>query len=368
MRLPQGLVARLLTAQVAVIGVGALTLVATAALVGPRLFAEHLARTGEDSPMVTEHATEAFASSFAIAIGVSMLMSLLTAGLVSILFVRRVAASVTNLADAADAIAAGDYGVAVPTGGFGTEMSRLSAAFARMAERLAATEAARTGLLADLSHELRTPLATLEAYVDGMEDQVVPADAASYAVMRDQVARLRRLAIDVREASAAEENALALHPEPVDPADVARSAVQFALPSYQAKGVALVLTVGPSVPMLSADPARLQQVLGNLLANALRHTPPGGHVRVAVAGARRDMVEIRVTDDGEGIPPDQLDAVFTRFHRVDPARAAHDGSGAGLGLTIARAIIAGHGGTLTAASAGLGRGATFTIRVPAGVS
>lgn len=364
MRLPQGLVARLLTAQVAVIGVGALALVATAGLVGPRLFAEHLARTGEDSPMVTEHATEAFASSFAIAIGVSLLMSLLTAGLVSILFVRRVAASVSNLADAADAIAAGDYGVAVPTGGFGTEMSRLSAAFARMAQRLAATEAARTGMLADLSHELRTPLATLEAYVDGMEDQVVPADAASYAVMRDQVARLRRLAIDVREASAAEENALALHSETVDPADLARSAVQFALPSFQAKGVHLSAALDASVPLIHADPARLQQVLGNLLANALRHTPPGGHVQVAVA-KRGSIVELRVIDDGEGIPVDQLDAVFTRFHRADPARAVHDGSGAGLGLTIARAIVVGHGGTLTAASSAPGQGATFTIRLPA---
>ncbi|MGB8021949.1 MAG: HAMP domain-containing sensor histidine kinase [Candidatus Nanopelagicales bacterium] len=364
MRPPQGLVARLLTAQVAVIGVGAVALVATAALVGPRLFTEHLQRTGEDSQTVAEHATEAFVSSFAIAIGVSVLMALLTAGLVSLLLVRRVAASVTEVAEAADAIAAGDYGLAVPSGGFGTEMARLSSAFARMAERLAATEAVRTGMLADLSHELRTPLATLEAYIDGMEDRVVPTDAASYAVMRDQVARLRRLAIDVREASAAEERALALNPEPVDPAELVRTAVQFAQPSYQAKDVQISLALGPDVPRIHADRARLQQVMGNLLANALRHTPPGGHVRVDVAGSGK-TAQIRIADDGEGIPPDQLETVFTRFHRVDPARSSQDGSGAGLGLTIARAIITGHGGTLTAASAGPGRGAAFTIRVPA---
>ncbi len=194
MRLPQGLVGRLLLAQLAVVGVAVLTMVATAAIVGPRLFTDHLRHTGEDSPMVIDHAEQAFASSFAIAIGVSLLMALVTAGLVALLVVRRIAGRVTDLADAADAIAAGDYGVAIPEGGFGTEMTRLSAAFARMAQRLAATEAARTGMLADLSHELRTPLATLEAYIDGMEDRVVPTEPASYSVMRDQVTRLRRLA------------------------------------------------------------------------------------------------------------------------------------------------------------------------------
>ena len=363
MRLPQGLVARLLIAQLAVVGVAVLTMVATAAIVGPRLFTEHLRHTGEDSPMVIDHAEQAFASSFALAIGVSLLMAVITAGLVALLVVRRIAASVTDLADAADAIAAGDYAVAVPLGGFGTEMTRLSGAFARMAQRLADTEAARTGMLADLSHELRTPLATLEAYIDGMEDQVVPADQASYAVMRDQVGRLRRLAVDVREASAAEEHALSLHPEPVDPGELARSAVEFVRPSYQAKGVELILAERRGLVM-AADAARLQQVLGNLLANALRHTPPGGRVTVSVGAGTAQTVRIEVADTGEGIPVDQLEAIFTRFHRADQSRASHDGSGAGLGLTIARAIITGHGGTLTAASAGPGTGATFTVTLP----
>ena len=364
MRLPQGLVARLLIAQLAVVGVAVLTMVATAAIVGPRLFTEHLRHTGEDSPMVIDHAEQAFASSFALAIGVSLLMAVITAGLVALLVVRRIAASVTDLADAADAIAAGDYAVAVPLGGFGTEMTRLSGAFARMAQRLAATETARTGMLADLSHELRTPLATLEAYIDGMEDQVVPAEPASYAVMRDQVGRLRRLAIDVREASALEEHALPLNMETVDAAEQVRTAVEFALPSYRAKGVELTLATDGPVPLIRVDPARTQQVLGNLLTNALRHTPPGGHVAVSTCAAG-SQVQIAVSDDGEGIPSDQLEDVFTRFHRIDPSRTSHDGSGSGLGLTIARGIIAGHGGTLTAASAGPGTGATFTIRLPA---
>jgi two-component system, OmpR family, sensor histidine kinase BaeS len=362
---PQGLVARLLTAQVAVIGIGALALVATAAVVGPRLFAEHLARTGEDSPMVTEHATQAFTSAFGIAIAVSLIVSLLVAGLVAVVFVRRVAAGVVDLADAADAIAAGRFDVAVPLGGFGTEMTRLSAAFALMADRLAASEAARTSMLADLSHELRTPLATLEAYVDGMEDGVVPSEPGSYAVMRDQVGRLRRLAVDVREASAAEEHSLVLHPEPVHPAALAASAVGFARPAFTAKGVDLALDSRPGCPQVAADPVRMAQVLGNLLANALRHTQPGGHVRVSTGPGREGDALIVVADDGEGIPAGQLEAVFTRFHRVDASRASQDGSGSGLGLTIARAIVTSHGGSLTADSPGLGRGSVFTVRLPA---
>lgn len=364
MHLPRGLVGRLMTAQVAVIGVGAVTLVATAALVGPRLFAQHLRHGGEVSPMVTEHAEQAFASSFAIAMAVSMLTALLAAGLVSLLVVRRIAASVSELADAADAIAAADFSVTIPTDGFGTEMTRLSSAFARMAARLQATESTRSGMLADLAHELRTPLATLEAYIDGLEDQVVPAEPASYCVMRAQVERLRRLAIDVRAASEAAEHAVALQFEPVAPLALVRTSVSFAQPSYHAKGVELTLSGHGEIPLILADDTRMQQVLGNLLANALRHTPSAGHVAVRVAAARGATVQIRVTDDGEGIPADQIEAVFDRFHRVDPARVAQDGSGSGLGLTIARAIVIGHGGTLTAASEGPGRGATFTITLP----
>jgi signal transduction histidine kinase len=182
--------------------------------------------------------------------------------------------------------------------------------------------------------------------------------------MREQVGRLRRLAVDVREVSAAEEHALSLHPEPVDPGELARSAVEFARPSYQAKGVELAVASPIRSPAVAADAARLQQVLGNLLANALRHTPPGGRVTVSVRSAAAKAVRIEVADTGEGIPVDQQEAIFTRFHRADQSRASHDGSGAGLGLTIARAIVAHHGGTLVAASDGPGTGATFTVTLP----
>ena len=359
-----GLAARLMTAQVLVIGVGALTLVLASALVAPALFSEHLARSGEDTPAVRLHAERAFASSFAVSLALALVAALTAAGLVSWFLVRRVAHPVAALADAADALAAGNHQVRAPAGGFGSELERLSGAFDHMAAQLADTDAARTRMLADLAHEVRTPLATLEAYIDGLEDGVVAADAASYQTMRDQVARLRRLAGDLREAAAAEEHALGLDLEVCEPAALVEAAVAAAWPRYQAKGVQLTLSAPPQAPAVLADRVRIQQVLANLLDNALRHTPPGGHATLSVALGSGD-IRIRVTDDGAGIPPDQLNAVFDRFYRVDPARAATDGGGSGLGLTIARAIVTAHGGTLTAASPGPGRGATFTITLPA---
>jgi signal transduction histidine kinase len=365
MRKPTGLAARLMTAQVLVIGTGALTLVLAMASVAPSLFAEHLARTGEDAPLVQQHAKEAFASSFAISLTLAMVAALTAAGLVSWFLVRRVAHPVVKLADAADAVAAGDYAVRVPAQGFGSELTRLSQAFDRMANRLAATDATRTSMLADLAHELRTPLATLEAYIDAVEDQVVPSDAHSYAVMREQVARLRRLAGDLKEAAAAEEHALGLVLTTLDPATIARDAVAAARPAFQTKGVSLELKEPAACPLVDADAQRIQQVLANLLDNALRHTPAGGQVEVAIQEGRGATVRISVADNGEGIEPDQVEDIFVRFHRADPSRAVRDGGGSGLGLTIARAIAEDHGGSLTAASGGPGMGSTFTLSLSA---
>ena len=358
------LVVRLLTAQALVVAVGGLTLLLTATLVAPGLFHEHLARTGVDSPDVTHHAEQAFTSAFGISITVAMAVSLLAAALVSWFLVRRVARPVEELAEAAETVAAGTYTIEVPAEPFSSELEALSTSFSHMADRLAHTDASRTRLLADLAHELRTPLATLEAYIDGLEDGVVQASPDSYATMRGQVTRLRRLATDLRESAAADEHALDLAPIDLDAAAVAADAVAAATPRYLLKPVALELLPAASVMTVRADPERLGQVLAILLDNALRHTPTGGHVSVATAQTG-SSITMTVGDDGEGIPTDQLAAVFSRFHRVDPARTTSDGSGSGLGLTIARAIITDHGGTLTADSRGPGTGATFTVTLPA---
>jgi signal transduction histidine kinase len=355
------LVTRLMTAQVVVIAVGALALIAAAVLVAPSLFHYHLAQTGETDPLVQHHAEEAFATSFAIALLIATLLSLGAAGVVSWVLVRRVAHPVEELADAAETLASGRFDVDVPDAGFSSEISRLTDSFERMAGRLADTETTRRQLLSDLAHELRTPLATLEAYIDGLEDDVLPDDATTFATMRDQTARLRRLSGDLREAALAEEHALGIHLQPEDAAAIVRAAVAAAAPRYEQAGRVLEIDAPDDAVPVQADAVRLAQVLANLLDNALRHTRTRVDVALQVTG---DQAVITVADDGDGIPADQLDAVFHRFHRVDPSRRAGDGSGSGLGLTIARAIVTDHGGTLTAASRGAGTGATFRVTIP----
>lgn len=350
-------------AQALVVGVGAATLIIAAAIVAPRLFHDHLIEAGVSDPEVQLHAEEAFASSFAISVVLATLTALLAAGGVSWFMVRRVSRPVEELAASAESVAAGRYDVGVPDASFSSELHQLGDSFTRMAHRLAETENTRTRLLADLAHELRTPLATLEAYIDGMEDDVLVQDAAAYETMRLQVGRLRRLATDLRESSAAEEHALGIVLERIDSCVVARTAVAAAAPRFLAKGVALDLVDANQPSWILGDSVRLQQVLANLLDNALRHTPRGGRVTVALA-VGTSSVQFRVIDTGEGIPPDELPLVFERFHRVDTSRVSSDGSGSGLGLTIARAIVSDHGGALDASSAGAGRGSTFLVTLP----
>jgi signal transduction histidine kinase len=357
------LATRMMLALALVIGVVAVTLVVTAFLVAPGLFHEHLTHIGVDSPAAQQHAEEAFASAFAISVAVATGTALVAAIVLSWLVVRRISRPVEQLAAAAESVAAGRYDVAVPRADFSRELGQLSDSFARMARRLGETENSRSRLLSDLAHELRTPLATLEAYVDGLEDHVLPDEAASWATMRDQVERLRRLSTDLRDAAAAEEHALNLELEPVDAVDLAAAAVAAALPRYLAKGVDLRPFAHAAACPVLGDRIRLQQVLANLLDNALRHTPAGGTVTVDT-DRRGGSVTITVADTGEGIDAGQLEVVFDRFHRIDPSRVSADGSGSGLGLTIARAIVNDHGGTLTARSAGLGRGAAFTVTLP----
>lgn len=355
------LLTRLTVAQALVIAAGSVTLTVTAALVAPGFFRTHLAEAGAVQPEVRRHAEEAFVSSVVLSLAVATAAALLAAGLLSWLLVRRIATPVEQLAAAADAVAVGRYDVSVPTVTFGRELDQLSQAFAHMAHRLADTDAARTRMLSDLAHELRTPLATLTAYLDGVEDGVIEADTAAWSTMRAQVERLRRLATDIRQVALAQEG-LELNLRTVDPVALARDAVAAAAPRYSAKDVGLSYEGPDQVPPITADPDRISQVLANLLDNALRHTTSGGHVRVELE-ANESRLALAVADDGEGLPADELEAVFERFHRADAARAEHDG-GSGLGLTIGRALVHRHGGSLTAASPGVGRGSRFTITLP----
>lgn len=362
MRRPSGLAMRIMIGQIVVIAVGALTLGATAAFLAPVLFAHHFEQTGETDSHVRDHAQQAFEDSFVLAIVLGVVASIIGAGLLSWLLTRRVSEPIEHLAQAAEAVAAGDYNVSVPHDTFAREIAALSDSFEEMTAQLAATDMSRRQLLADLAHELRTPAATLEAHIDGMEDGIVPATAEAYAVMRQQVARLRRLTNDIRTLTEVETHSLDLHLEPTTVRSILVDARNAADHRFSSKGVALICHPCINDAIVNVDPERMQQVMANLLENALRYTPPGGAVSITCT-CKNGSTIIAITDSGDGIVSDQLEAIFERFHRGDISRLS-DGSGSGLGLTIARGIIDDHSGTLTATSDGLGSGAQFQISLP----
>lgn len=354
---------RMMLTQTIVVGIGTVTLILTAWFVAPALFHQHLSHLGVVSSYVQLHAEEAFAYAFGISVAVATVVSVAAAGMVSWFLVRRVSRPIEQLAKAVESVAAGHFDVVVPDAGFSSELEQLSGSFTQMATRLGNSEAARSRLLADLAHELRTPLATLEAYIDGLEDDVIVRDRDAWATMRHQVHRLERLAGDLRETAAAEEHALGLELTRIDIRDTCAAAVAAAAPGYQALGVVLALAQSTEALPVMGDEMRLQQVLANLLENALRHTSQGRTVKVVIRDQGSDAC-VEVIDEGAGIPSAEIGRIFDRFHRVDPARVSTGIGGSGLGLTIARAVVNDHGGSLEASSEGLGQGATFTMRLP----
>ncbi len=362
---PAGLAARLFLSQVLVVIAGAATLWVLVAAVGPPIFRAHLRRAaGQVDPQMARHVEDAFESATALSISVAVLAALLAAVLLSAYATRRIARPVNALARAAEQVAAGHYTVQVPSPGLGSEFSRLAGAFNVMAGRLDAVEATRRRLLADLAHEMRTPVATLDAYLEALEDGVASLDSDTAAILRAQTARLARLAEDIAAVSRAEEEQLELHPEPIDPGELIRAAVAAAADRFAAGGVTLVGHAADDAPRVVVDRERIGQVLGNLLDNALRHTPPGGTVTVGARPGERGLVTLSVTDTGEGIPAEHLSRIFERFYRVDAARdRAHGGSG--IGLTIAKALVEAHGGRISVTSSGPGAGSTFTVLLPA---
>jgi len=364
-RRPGGLAGRLLAAQTLVLLTGAFTAWLIAAAVGPSLFHEHLtsAHVGATALQIA-HTEEAYQSANVISLSVALMTALAVAMAVNVYIARRIGRSVATIADAASDVASGHYDIRLPGPGLGAEFDSLTTGFNQMAGRLGSVEQTRRRLLADLGHEMRTPLATLEAYLEALEDGVATLDAGTAELLRSQTRRLARLSEDIGTVSRAEEGQVRLERQSVSPNSLVGSVVESFAEAYEAKGVGLATEITTGLPDLSLDPERMGQVLGNLLDNALRHTPAGGTVSVSAdASEGAGHVALSVTDTGSGIPAAHLPHVFERFYRVDAARdRAHGGSG--IGLAIAKALVEAHGGQLTASSPGAGQGSTFRIVLP----
>lgn len=342
---------------------GALTTTAVATIVGPPLFREHLHRAGVPANSMEEvHAEEAYGYATVISIGVAVAMSALVALAVSFYVSRRLQRSVTEVALAAKAVAKGHYETRVSPPNLGEDFDALAVAFNQMASRLQTVDSTRQRLFGDLAHEIRTPVAVLEAYIEAIEDGVRTLTPATAAMLRDQTRRLVRFSDDVAALAKAEESSFTLSPNMVDMGNVTRRCIAAAKERYDTKGVALRLNHHREMPALWADEQRLAQILGNLIDNALLHTPAGGTVELSCA-YHHDRVIVTVADDGDGIAEEHLPRIFERFYRADAARDRGHG-GAGLGLAIAKALVEAHSGTIDVTSAGPGRGATFTVELP----
>lgn len=396
-----GLAPRLLIVNLLIVASGAVTALAAALLLAPALFHHHLrlAHLPQIDSGVRGHVDQAFDQALLLALGVGVAVAALVATAISWLTARRVAAPVQQTAAALQRLADGHHDIRVEDPGLGPELAVLADASNRLGRRLQTTDEQRRLLTADLAHQLRTPIASLQATAQALQDGILTPDAETLAVLTDQSAHLQRLVADLEKVSRAEERRIVLTSAPEDLAPIVERAVAAERERYAARAVTLTTDLPQPGPVARVDRDRLREALGTLLDNALRHTPSGGSVTVTLrrgtlstptrstpakatstkstptaptpagsAPAGRastgpastvPTAVITVTDTGTGFDPAHAELLFRRFHRE-----SRQTPGSGLGLTIARALVEAHGGTLTASSAGLGRGSTFTITLP----
>jgi two-component system sensor histidine kinase BaeS len=241
------------------------------------------------------------------------------------------------------------------------ETGILAAAFNDLAERRERLEAQRKAMVSDIAHELRSPLTNIRGWLEVTKDGVVAPDPELLASLHEEALVLQRVIDDLQDLAAADADTLRLHREPVRADELIGQVAAAYRVAADAAGVAL-RTETDGTPWLDADPVRMRQALGNLVSNALRHTPGGGTVTLA-ARCEGDDIVLEVADTGSGITAEELPHVFDRFWRAEKSRSRRTG-GSGLGLPIVRHLVAAHGGTARAKSEP-GEGSVFTLRVPA---
>jgi signal transduction histidine kinase len=298
---------------------------------------------------------------FLRAVNISIAITAASVGLLALilgsLLFRQITSPLRSVSRAAEAIAAGQLGRRVEVDSR-DEIGRLAQSFNHMAESLAQAEVQRRNMVADIAHELRTPLTVVQGGLEAMLDGVYEVSLENIASLHQQTALLSRLVADLRDLALAEAGQLKLDWQLVGLEELAAQANEGLLGQAQDKGVTLRVDAQQELPQIRGDEGRLQQVLFNLLSNALRHTPTGGAITTRLE-SKGDRIVVSVQDTGSGIPPEDLPHVFDRFYRVDRSRGRSTG-GSGLGLTIAKRIVEAHGGQIWADS-WLGAGSTFSF-------
>ena len=282
------------------------------------------------------------------------------AGALGRLGFRRFGRPFAQIMDATAAVAQGDLTVRMDEQG-PQPVQAMARSFNHMAGELQRAEQQRRSLTADIAHELRTPLHIIQGNLEGMLDGVYQPNSEMLSATLEETHLLARLVADLQTLSLAEAGQLPLHPTRFAMADLLADVTASFAPHAAAQQIELVWEDNSRGALLQADYDRLDQVLSNLVSNALRHTPAGGSIDLQ-ATTEDDQVRITVRDTGSGIPAEDLPHVFDRFWKGDRARR-RDGSGSGLGLAIARQLVRAHGGSIEVASPP-GRGAVFTVQLP----
>ncbi len=291
---------------------------------------------------------------------VSALIATSLALIIGIVLARTISHPISDLQAATRIVAEGNLGYQVPVVGK-DELGQLGHSFNQMSADLAQSNALRRQMTADIAHELRNPLSVILGYTEALSDEKLEGEAATFQVMHEEVLHLQRLIEDLRTLSLADAGELSLVKQPITPAALlAHVATAHNLLAAE-KQVALEVQAAEGLPEISVDPDRIVQVLGNVVANALRYTPAQGKIKMT---AERDSAGItfRVTDTGVGVSEEDLPYIFERFYRVDKARYDNNNE-SGLGLAIAKSIVEAHGGSISAESTP-GKGTTFTILLP----
>jgi signal transduction histidine kinase len=331
-----GLAIRIALASLAVAGLGMAILVVGVLVVGRDAFQDLMLEAGDTAASAEAMYGESVGR---VVIG-SAIVAIVVAVIVAVVLGRRLARPIAAVSRAVDVVANGDYAARVRAEG-PEELASLASSFNAMAMALEDQERMRREFIANAAHELRTPLTNLQGYLEALRDGILTADRATYESLLDEADRLVRLS---RGLETLAESDTRVEPRAVTRIDLAehiRSALALAVPAFDRASLTLEADVPEHLDAL-ADPDRLKQVLDNLLSNAIRYTPAGGHVTVTAAAAR-DTVRVTIANTGDGIPAGDLPHVFERFYRVEKSRDRARG-GAGIGLAIVHEIVGAMGG------------------------
>jgi len=353
---------RLFVSHLVVMAVGIMTLVVVGRLYSPRLFVVTLERyqNGVLSVQRRTQLLKGFEAAWSRGMVWSILIGGGAAGGLSYWLSRRIIRPLDHIEEVTRQFAAGHLQERVPPSEI-LEIQRLASSFNRMASDLEDVEQRRRDLIGDLTHELRTPLTVMRGYLEGLADGTVEADPELYQRLADETTRLQRLVSDLQELSKLEAGYLPIQAQRVDLCSLLEGLVRTFTDQFASQDrVTIHLDCPSNLPNPWADPARVKQIVINLVSNALRYTPKG---RVTLrTWAQNDRVYVSVIDTGIGIAEEDLPHVFERFWRADRSRNRNSG-GTGLGLTICRRLVVVQGGDITVKSQ-VGLGSEFTFWLP----